>query len=135
MIGFDDTSDIWANGARNHLWIGDAETVSEVKFFGVEIRAQGVGAEMLGAMTKAAIGEEQESVGKLHQASKIIDPFAAEAEVGAGDTRLERSALGIMPTAPDFSVDIGCLSECEKIEAALLLRFEKGADNCGIEGA
>src|SRR6185436_18932301 len=62
LIGFNNTSDVWANGARNHLTVGDTVTVSEVHFFRVEIGPQGICAQMLRPMTKAAVGEQQESI-------------------------------------------------------------------------
>src|SRR5690349_9860186 len=106
LVGLEDPNDVRPDGARNHLGIGDAKAIGEVKLFGFEISAQSVGAEILGTVTKAAIGEEQESIGKLDDAAKIIDRFAAERKICAGNARFEASALGVMPTAPDFCVDI-----------------------------
>ena len=43
--------------------------------------------------------------------------------------------VSVMPTAPDFSIDKRRLGESKKIQAALLLRFEKGTNGGRIQCA
>src|SRR5437879_2189104 len=65
----------------------------------------------------------------------MIDGLAAEREIRQCDLPFEANLPGVMPTAPNFTLDIRWLSKGEKIKAGLRVGWQQGAGDCGIDSA